>query len=277
MATTFITYRKPASWPPAKTHSTQEAAEAASRIAIDQAEQGESVLLLTGSQDKWTKQSKISGRPSALRVEQRTCGFQGLASTIAEFSGSLNDASSKEWARGFRHRPLVVLNDADYFLNDDGENQFTCGAGQLAVSRLTEIERALSKHGGSLFVLAELHEEETWKRVAKANHWRSYHLADFLRLGDQSKDLTAAVIHGQDAIPPEEFPYGPVQGTKTALSGALLLDGKKQHRRVLMKVRSGSIWAKKIHERLTEVWFRSEHEFQRVKSELSKQEINPPL
>lgn len=88
-----------------------------------------------------------------------------------------------------------------------------------------------------------------------------------LKVMPQEPQMTGSTDPDQDwchpasAIPPSEYPFGPLEGTQADLSSWLFSDGHKAHRRLHSKAQSRSVWVKKVHARMFEVWFRTEREF----------------
>ncbi len=61
------------------------------------------------------------------------------------------------------------------------------------------------------------------------------------------------------AVPPPEYPYGPLQGTQKQL--ALWIAGNDDRRRLLALCNARTIWVKRLHYRCYEAWFRNQQRY----------------
>lgn len=247
MSVTFIEYRPIPSWPPLLHHRPHDSAEAASRLAVENAERGRCVLLLTGVPDRFTLHATISKKPKAIRVVQRQSGFEGIDELVKDFSESLNNRSSKEWAAGARNRPVVIINDADYFFSERCSGELITKSTEYAIEQIKLLQKTLDRFKGDLIVMAT----KGWKSVADLfatnDHW----------------------CHSVTEEPPSVYAHGPLEGSQKKLACALYVDGKDDFRRLRQRAESKGIWVRMLHKRLYQVWFRTEVDFQKVKARMS--------
>ena len=268
MSVTFITYRPIPSLRPLPQHRPHDSAEAASRLAIENAERRRCVLLLTGVPDRFTPHATISKKPKAIRIEQMQSGFEGVNEITAEFSKSLNNRRSKEWAAGVRFRPVVIINDADYFLSEGCCGEFTTECTKHAIGHVELLRKTLDRYDGHLIVMAAMKKRyELWEQTVQSQHWQCHKVSD-LFAPERYLPSSEHWCHPATATPPKSYAYGPVEGTQKKLACALYFDGKADYRRLQKRAESKGIWVRKIHKRLYQVWFKTESDFQAAMARL---------
>lgn len=269
MSVSFVAYRPIPSWPPLPQHRPHDSAEAASRLAIENAERGSCVLLLTGVPDRFTPHATISKKPKAIRVVELQAGFEGIVEVIDEFSKRLNNRSSKEWAAGARYRPVVIINDADYFFTERRCGAFTSEISRPNIERIEQLRKLLDRYDGHLIVMAAIKKrDEHWEQVVRSQHWQCHTLSE-LFAPQRYLSSNDHWCHPATAEPPSIYAYGPIEGSQKKLGCALYADGKDDFRRVRQRAQSKGIWVRMIHKRHYQVWFRTETDFQAAKARLS--------
>ena len=179
MSVTMIAYRPILSWRPLPQHRPHDSAEAASRLGVENAKRGRCVLLLTGVPDRFTPHATISKKPMAIRVVERQRGFDGIVELIDEFSQSLNNRHSKEWAAGGRFSPVVITNDADYFFSEGPCGAFTSECSRHDIERVEQLRELLDRHNGHLIVMAAMKERhELWEQMVQSQHWQCHSVSE---------------------------------------------------------------------------------------------------
>mgnify|MGYP000878149452 CR=1 FL=1 len=71
--------------------------------------------------------------------------------------------------------------------------------------------------------------------------------------------------HPESETPPEQFKYGPVEGSLRNISSWLFPELHPDRRRLQKKVENGVIWIQEVHPRLHRVWFRHQNEYELAK------------
>ena len=276
MTVTFITAAPIPAARPLREYKPHDLAETASRLAVELAERPRyRVLLLTGVTETLVKQHGVARKPGAVRVNVVPTDWKGLHAQVAEFSKSVNDKHSKAWAAGGRFQPVIVLNDADYFLADQRIcGAFTTQCSKSAAERVEALASLVAEFNGVLLVMAHLtSSRQRWDDFAQTRGWASQErraLFDPSRylFHRQSREITVRRnskrqkqlprwCHPESDLPPSTHPFGPLSGSKKDLAKWMSHDGSCDHRRLERKVESRVIWVKIIHSRLYEAWFRT--------------------
>src|SRR5262245_33358398 len=73
---------------------------------------------------------------------------------------------------------------------------------------------------------------------------------------------TSTWFHGKTEQAPAQFRYGPLAGTQRELTAKICPGTRIDTRRFRRKATMGvSIWVRKLHRKLYEVWFRHENDY----------------
>lgn len=260
-------------------------AETASLLAVLLAnERCTRVLLLTGCEPKLVENSTIRRKPGAIQVVIGEGGWWKTHRTIDEFCQNINEPRSGIVRLRSTYRPVVIVNDVDYFIAEGGvAGQFARTSDPLLLTRVDTLARLLEEGGGELVLMAVLDKsaEGRWSEVVEEKGWQWRRNNDLtagiprLPGSQKSRAPRAAVTsvqsrrrkpvpawcHQPVEIPPPTFQFGPLVGSLEELASWLFQDRKRDRRRVFMRVRDKVIWVRMVHTRSYEAYFNNPKTF----------------
>lgn len=235
------------------------------------------VLLFTGSRPTIVETSGIRRKPGAIQIVTDVTDWSEIPRRVEKHYRWINSGRAVVSGLVSKFRPVVIINDADFYFSDGAGGSFTRSCDRVYLDRVATIARIVEAAHGDLFIMAVLahSSDNEWAEIIARRRWTWKQELNPMKivLDTMKPGRVPKWCHHPIEKPPSEYEFGPLEGTKENLASWLFADRKREYRRLKKQAENGVVWVRAIDRYKCEVFFRNHAKFDAAKSRMLADKI----